>query len=103
MSLKEFPHHRACFEVSDTELRSAPGTAPRVFRPTMTHSRDCAERNFVSVSAALISYASGRALVVRLDGRTVAPVAVCPAGDVWLGARIGHCLIRGTVHIEDGE
>src|SRR5262249_28487128 len=40
---------------------------------------------------------------VRLHGRTAATVAVCPARDVWLGARVGHCHVRGTVYIEDGK
>src|SRR5690348_15543741 len=89
VSLEEFPHHRACFEVSDTVHGPAPGAALRVLRPTMTHSSYRAERHLGAVFASLVRDALGRALVViGFDRRTGATVEVGPVGDIGLGARI---------------
>src|SRR6185436_1828433 len=85
MFLEEFKHHRACFEVSDTVHGPAPGAAPRVLWPTMTHSSYRAERHLDAVFATLVRYALGRAhVVVGFDGSSAATVEVGPAGDVGL-------------------
>src|SRR5262245_30365515 len=101
MSLEEVPHERTCLEVGDGEVGSTSRAAAAVLGPAVTHSGDRAEHDLDAVATALVGDARGRSLVVRLDGRAAAAVAIRPSADRGLGARIAHRPIFGTVHVDD--
>src|SRR5262245_42249447 len=103
MTLEELPHERACLEVGDREVGPTARATTRVLRPTVAHSGDGAENDLDAVTTPPVSFAPGRAHVVRLGGRGPAAVAHRPAPDVRRGARIAHRSILGAMHVDDRD
>src|SRR3954462_12584471 len=103
MPLEELPHHWTCFEVRDAVGGPASRSAAAVLGPTMAHSRNRAEHDLGTLATTSVRHALRRSHVVRLHGRRAAAVALDPAIDVRLSARIRDGLVLGAVHVEERD
>src|SRR3954454_19954212 len=103
MPLEELPHHWTCFEVRDAEGGPASRSAAAVLWPAMAHSGHRAEHDFGALATSSVRHALGRSHVVRLHGRRAAAVALDPAIDVRLSARVRDGLVLCAVHVEERD